>query len=140
MTFFALQTKDRVPVSSPVEQEIRYKYGVPFYPPFYHTSKNALIACNACIAYNAYMANLTIRSLDDRIKQKLRIRAAEQGHSMEEEVRVILKRALMDEVGREENWVRAVVDRFQAGGGEDMDWPKRRTRRAPPDFSSDDPS
>jgi len=33
------------------------------------------------------MASLTIRKLDDSVKAKLRVRAAEHGRSMEEEVR-----------------------------------------------------
>lgn len=36
------------------------------------------------------MASLTIRNLDDDIKQNLRERAAQNGHSMEEEMRLIL--------------------------------------------------
>jgi len=40
------------------------------------------------------MANLTIRNLDDATKQALRIRAALNGVSMEEEARRILKSAL----------------------------------------------
>jgi plasmid stability protein len=40
------------------------------------------------------MASLLIRGLDDTLKQQLRIRAAENGRSMEEEVRRILRTAL----------------------------------------------
>lgn len=40
------------------------------------------------------MSSLTIRNLDDTTKQRLRIRAARHGVSMEEEVRRILKEAL----------------------------------------------
>jgi antitoxin FitA len=40
------------------------------------------------------MATLTIRNLDDNVKAQLRLEAARHGHSMEEEVRVILQRAL----------------------------------------------
>ena len=36
------------------------------------------------------MASLTIRNLDPDIKQKLRERAAHNGHSMEEEMRLLL--------------------------------------------------
>ena len=36
------------------------------------------------------MASITIRSLDDEVKRRLRVRAAEHGRSMEEEVREIL--------------------------------------------------
>jgi plasmid stability protein len=37
------------------------------------------------------MASLTIRSLDETIKTKLRLRAAQHGWSMEQEVREILR-------------------------------------------------
>ena len=40
------------------------------------------------------MADLLIRRLDDKLKRQLRIRAAENGRSMEEEVRRILRAAL----------------------------------------------
>ena len=36
------------------------------------------------------MANLTIRRIDAAVKDRLRVRAAEHGHSMEEEARRIL--------------------------------------------------
>ena len=41
------------------------------------------------------MATLTIRNIDDQVKAKLRINAAEHGVSMEEEVRQTLTRAVM---------------------------------------------
>lgn len=40
------------------------------------------------------MATLTVRNLDDEVKELLRIAAAKKGHSMEEEARLILKQAL----------------------------------------------
>lgn len=40
------------------------------------------------------MGSMTIRNLDDRLKARLRVRAAEHGRSMEEEVRVLLHEAL----------------------------------------------
>ncbi|MGC9236754.1 MAG: FitA-like ribbon-helix-helix domain-containing protein [Thiomonas sp.] len=40
------------------------------------------------------MATLTIRNLDDSLKAALRVQAAQHGHSMEEEVRMILRQAL----------------------------------------------
>lgn len=42
------------------------------------------------------MAVLTIRDLDDTLKQSLRIRAAHRNRSMEEEARQILRAALLD--------------------------------------------
>ena len=52
------------------------------------------------------MASLTVRQLDDRLKQLLRLRAARHGRSMEDEVRVILRQAA-DDAGRD------MLDRFE---------------------------
>lgn len=41
------------------------------------------------------MASLTIRNLDDAVKQGLRRRAAERGVSMEEEARAVLRAAAL---------------------------------------------
>ena len=40
------------------------------------------------------MANLSVRKIDDRVYEQLRVRAAKHGVSMEEEVRQVLKRAV----------------------------------------------
>ena len=40
------------------------------------------------------MASITIRNLDEDVKNRLRVRAASNGRSMEEEVRVILGEAV----------------------------------------------
>ena len=45
------------------------------------------------------MATLTIRNLDDELKARLRVEAAQHGRSMEEEVREILRRALSKRAG-----------------------------------------
>ena len=62
--------------------------------------QSRVIASNASNAYNATshwgtaMATLTIRNLDERLKGRLRVRAATRGRSMEEEARQILRSAL----------------------------------------------
>lgn len=38
------------------------------------------------------MASITIRNLDDRVKEQLRVVAAQAGHSMEEHVRQLIER------------------------------------------------
>ena len=43
------------------------------------------------------MAQLVVRNLDDEVKAKLRRRAEAHGHSMEEEVRAILRDAVKEE-------------------------------------------
>ena len=52
------------------------------------------------------MNQLTIRSIDDELKRKLRVRAAENGRSMEEEVRQILRHALGLPAPEEEHYRR----------------------------------
>jgi plasmid stability protein len=47
------------------------------------------------------MAQLLVRNLDDAVKRRLRARAERHGHSMEEEVREILRRAADDDVPAE---------------------------------------
>jgi len=40
------------------------------------------------------VAQIVVRNLDEDVKGRLRVRAAEHGHSMEEEVRTILRLAV----------------------------------------------
>ena len=47
--------------------------------------------------HEAPTANLTIRKLDPAVKERLRVRAARHGRSMEEEVRRILSETLKAE-------------------------------------------
>src|SRR6185369_9681530 len=54
--------------------------------------KSACAATASNLAFD--MATLTIRQLDDKIKNKLRVRAAQHGRSMAEEAREILRSAL----------------------------------------------
>ncbi len=44
------------------------------------------------------MGSLTIRNIDDALKRRLRVRAAEHGRSMEEEVRALLRTYLPAEL------------------------------------------
>ena len=74
------------------------------------------------------MANMTIRNLDDDIKQRLRIQAAEHGHSMEEEARAILRAALA-EPAPPANLARAIRARFAPLGGVELNIPSRESER-----------
>ena len=80
------------------------------------------------------MASITIRNLDDQIKEQLRIVAAHNGHSMEEEARLILGRALatVDRAGGLGSRIRS---RFGEWGGIDLDLPERREKASAVDFS-----
>ena len=80
------------------------------------------------------MASLTIRNLDDQIKEQLRIAAAHNGHSMEEEERLILARALTS-VDRAGGLGSRIRDRFSGLGGVDLELPPRLERARGVDFS-----
>jgi plasmid stability protein len=82
------------------------------------------------------MAAITIRNLDDELKRRLRIRAAEHGRSMEEEVREILQAGLTSEpMTGAELYVAIRMDVDAAGGGIKLDPLLRTPVRDPPDFS-----
>jgi plasmid stability protein len=65
------------------------------------------------------MASITIRNLDDDLKRRLRVRAAENGRSMEEEAHEILRSALCPPWATR-NLGQSIHDRFAALGGVDL--------------------
>lgn len=79
------------------------------------------------------MASITIRNLDDNIKQRLRIRAAEHSRSMEEEAREILRR-VMGEGAPPRNLATAIRARIASFGGVEIDLPVREPMREPSSF------
>jgi plasmid stability protein len=58
------------------------------------------------------MATLTIRGLDDEVHRRLRVRAAENGRSMEAEVRAVLEAAVAAGSSDAVPWVDRVRERF----------------------------
>lgn len=81
-----------------------------------------------------YMASITIRRLDDSVKARLRIRAAQHGRSMEEEARELLSAALKEEPERPLNLAEAIRRRIAPLGGVDLELPPREPMREPPNF------
>ena len=79
------------------------------------------------------MASITIRNLDDDVKRRLRVRAAEHGRSMEEEARDIL-RQVVGQPGAPKNLGQTIHARFAAVGGIDLPPTKRSPMRPTPDF------
>ena len=79
------------------------------------------------------MASITVRNLDERVKQKLRVRAAANGKSMEQEVRDILRIAVEDERQPTGDLASALRARFAPLGGVEFDIP-RDAMREPPQF------
>ncbi len=79
------------------------------------------------------MASLMIRNLDDDVKRRLRLRAAENGRSMEAEAREILRLT----VGCEpppEDLGQAIHARFAKFGEINLEIPERSPMRPLPDF------
>jgi plasmid stability protein len=79
------------------------------------------------------MASITIRNLDDDVKRRLRVRAAEHGRSMEEEARDIL-RQVVGQTSAPRNLGQAIHARFAAVGGIDFPQSQRGPMRPSPDF------
>lgn len=80
------------------------------------------------------MAVMTIRNIDEAIKQRLRLRAAMNGRSMEDEARDILRSARSTEIQRPRNLGQAINERFGALGGVDLAEVSREAIRPPADF------
>ena len=81
------------------------------------------------------MANLTIRNLEDDTKARLRVRAAQNGRSMEEEARVILRMTVAGATGAE-LWSRSRA-LFAGSDGVDLVLPSRVDDRRTPDFDAE---
>ncbi|MBN9151035.1 MAG: Arc family DNA-binding protein [Micrococcales bacterium] len=72
------------------------------------------------------MAAVSVRDLDDEVKDRLRVRAAANGRSMEAEIRAILVDAVND-TKESVGLLAALEDRFGALGGAELDLPPRAT-------------
>ena len=79
------------------------------------------------------MASITIRNIDDELKERLRIHAAKQGHSMEEEARIIIRRAVGGVTGPE--LLRLSEKLFGEEHGVELELPSRSEERETPGFN-----
>jgi antitoxin FitA len=81
------------------------------------------------------MSSITIRNLDPILKERLRVRAAEHGRSMEAEVRRILVAALSGpERAKGSNLYERIHARFAPLGGVELELPQREPARELPSF------
>ena len=80
------------------------------------------------------MASITIRNLDDEVKTRLRTRAAGNGHSMEEEARLILAQAVERAPPPAKGLGTALHELFKPFGGVELELPPREPMREPPRF------
>ena len=67
------------------------------------------------------MASITIREIDDRLKARLRVQAAHNGHSMEEEAREILRAALSAGRTQSATLVDSIRARIEPLGGVELE-------------------
>ena len=90
---------------------------------------STLAFCIMCISMQQLetpMATLTIRNVDAAVKERLRVRAARHGRSMEAEARTILSDAVAAEPDKSEpNLAEAIRRRFAPLGGVDLELPPR---------------
>ncbi len=86
------------------------------------------------------MASITIRNLEESTKRKLKVRAAENGRSMEQEVRVIIESALRQKPVQKAktgaDLVRRIREIFEPLGGVDLE-PLPREPMGEPDWLKD---
>jgi antitoxin FitA len=83
----------------------------------------ALLATEAVVA----LAAVSIRNLDERVKERLRVRAARHGRSMEAEIRAILTDAVRGP-GEAAGFFDVILGRFGELGGVELDIPPRTDR------------
>jgi antitoxin FitA len=88
----------------------------------------AIIDCNDIIAI---MASITIRNLEETTKRKLKVRAAINGRSMEQEAREILNSALRQKPKTGADLAESIRKRFAPFGGVDLELPPREPIRDP---------
>lgn len=94
-----------------------------------------MIAFAGVSAQHQLMSSITIRRLDPDLKERLRMRAARHGQSMEAEVRQILQATLAHpEPPAGPDLYERIHARFAAIGGVDLKLPPRDVGRAPPTF------
>lgn len=81
------------------------------------------------------MASITIRNLKETTKRKLKIQAALNGRSMEQEAREVLDSALRQTPQQRPktgaDLVRAIRARFEPLGGVELELPEREPIREP---------
>ena len=82
------------------------------------------------------MSSLTVRNLDESVKNRLRVRAARHGRSMEEEVRQILQNIVAPEQAGQVSFAERVNSRFAGLNVDSLPIPARQLARTPPDIAA----
>lgn len=82
------------------------------------------------------MSSITVRNLDEAVKNSLRVRAARHGWSMEQEVRQILQQTVAPEQVEAISFAERVNNRFVGLDVESLSVPVRRPARRPSGFDA----
>jgi plasmid stability protein len=93
----------------------------------------SVLALTAVTSGGAALATLTIRDVDEDLKAKLRVRAAENGRSMEAEVRAILAAVLTKPIPNQGMGSR-IRERFSDVGDVSFELPPRTERARTVEF------
>lgn len=80
------------------------------------------------------MSSITVRNLDEGVKNSLRLRAARHGWSMEQEVRQILQLTVAPEQVEATSFAERINRRFAGLNAESLPIPERHDVRLPPAF------
>ncbi|MBE0493596.1 MAG: plasmid stabilization protein [Thiomicrospira sp.] len=75
------------------------------------------------------MASITIRNLEEELKTNLRIIAAQHGHSMEEEVRCILRQVIGQHAPVEKGFGSKLKAKFEDAAADSFNLPERQPPR-----------
>jgi plasmid stability protein len=75
------------------------------------------------IALERAMGQILVRNIDDELKRRLKLRAGKHGHSMEQEVRDILRDAVKED-GPQKGLGTQIAERFKGLGLREKDFPK----------------
>ncbi len=81
------------------------------------------------------MASITVRNLPEHTKDTLRVRAAEQGLSLEAYIRNVLQRTALQEAPGTVKLTDLARKYFGPKGGVDLELPARSSHRKVPDFN-----
>lgn len=80
------------------------------------------------------MSTLTVRNLDEGLKARLRVRAAQNGRSMEAEARAILRSTLGD--GSDRRLGSSIHERFAGLSADRLELPPRSEAPRAPDLDA----
>ncbi len=81
------------------------------------------------------MGIITVRKIDDDVRTHLRVRAAEHNRSMEEQARIISRKAVSVRQSAPRNLAEFTRECFAPVGGVELELPLRGPMREPPGFS-----